>query len=374
MTIRELTLRQRIFAGLGAAFAVMGLVYATFWFTTYRYIETTDNAYIESDISVISPKVTGYLASVTVTDNAYVHRGDILATIDADDFRIARTQAAARLETQHSVIATIIEQIEAAKADAESADANVASAKAQADRAKADYARYTKLARQDFASRQKLESVHADMQSAEAALKAARANLHAARARISVLKAQKTEQESRLKQAAADLEQAEQNLSYTVIRAPIDGVLGNRHMEAGQLVQPGAQLASLVALPHVYVNANFKETQIENIRTGQSATIVADAYPGTEIKGIVESFSPASGQVFSLLPAENATGNFTKIVQRVPIRISVPDTNALKGHLRPGLSVTVSIDTRSGTMAAAESKSGVYGTAPEPALALARPR
>lgn len=374
MTIRELTFRQRIFTGLGGAFAVIGLVYATFWFATYRYIQTTDNAYIESDISVISPKVTGYLASVTATDNAYVHQGDILATIDADDFRIARMQADARLETRHSAIATIIEQIEAAKADAESADANVASASAQANRAKADYARYTKLTRQEFASRQKLESVHADMQSAEAALRAARANLHAARARISVLKAQKAEQESRLKQAAADLEQAERDLSYTVIRAPIDGVLGNKHMDVGQLVQPGAQLASLVALPHVYVNANFKETQIEDIRTGQTATIVADAYPGTEIKGVVESFSPASGQVFSLLPAENATGNFTKIVQRVPIRISVPDTNALKGYLRPGLSVTVSIDTRSGTAALAENKSGVYGTAPEPALALARPR
>ena len=363
--------RQRIFAGLGGLFALAAIVYTILWFTSFRYHESTDNAYVHADISVISPKVSGYLASVNVADNAYVHKGDVLATIEPRDFEIARAQATARLETQKSAIATIAEQIEAARADAESAEANVASADAQAMRARTDYRRYEKLARQDFASRQKLDSASAEMKSANASLAAARAKLHAANTQIAVLKAQKAQQEAKLKQVEADLEQAERNLAYTVIRAPVDGVVGNRHMDVGQLVQPGNQLASVVALPHVYVDANFKETQIEHMRVGQTATIVADAWPDTEIEGRIESFSPASGQIFSLLPAENATGNFTKIVQRVPVRIALPDDNKLAGYLRPGLSVTVTVDTRTGRTDRAAESNGVFGTAPQKPTALA---
>ena len=370
--------RQRIFAGLGGLFALAAIVYTILWFTSFRYYESTDNAYVHADISVISPKVSGYLASVDVTDNAYVHKGDVLATIEPRDFEIAKAEAEAQLETQKSAIATIAEQVEAARADAESAKANVASADAQALRARTDYRRYEKLARRDFASRQKLDSANADMKSADAALAAAKAKLHAATTQIAVLKAQKVQQEARLKQVQADLDQVNRNLAYTVIRAPVDGVIGNRHMDVGQLVQPGNQLASLVALPHVYVDANFKETQIENMKVGQTATIVADAWPDTEIKGTVESFSPASGQVFSLLPAENATGNFTKIVQRVPVRIALPDGNKLAGYLRPGLSVTVTVDTRTGDGSQAASATGnangVFGTAPEKHRALAESR
>jgi membrane fusion protein (multidrug efflux system) len=364
--------RQRIFMGLGAFFVLAGLLYAVFWFTHYRYIQTTDNAYVASDISVISPKVTGYLATVNITENAYVHKDDVLATIAPRDFEIALAQARAKLDSQKAAIATIGEQIGAAKAAADSARAAILSAEAQARRAKADYARYTTLARESFASRQKLESSHADTQSAAAALTSAQANAHSAEAQISVLQAQKVEAEAQAKQAESALDQAKRDLDYTVIRAPVDGVVGNKRMDIGQLVQPGAQLASLVALPHVYIEANFKETQIENIRVGQTAAIVSDAYPGTSIEGRVESFSPASGQVFSLLPAENATGNFTKVVQRVPLRIAVPDDNALKGLLRPGLSVSVAIDTRTGDMQSAKSTGGVFGTPRDPAKTLAR--
>jgi membrane fusion protein (multidrug efflux system) len=301
---------------------------------------------------------------VNVTENAYVHVGDVLATIAPRDFEIALAQAAARAESQKAAIATTVEQIAAAEANAASAEAAIASAQAQASRAKADYARYQKLAKESFASKQKLESTRADMQSADAALKSAQANFNSANAQVSVLRAQKAEAEAQQKQADANLDAAKRDLDYTVIHAPIDGVIGNKHMDVGQLVQPGAQLASLVALPHVYVEANFKETQIENIRVGQTAIIESDAFPGNEITGTVESFSPASGQVFSLLPAENATGNFTKVVQRVPVRIAVPDDNELKGRLRPGLSVYVSIDTRSGPdHESANATGGVYDTA-----------
>lgn len=364
--------RQKLFLGIGAVFLVAGLVYSALWYTHYRYIQTTDNAYITSDISVISPHVTGYLASVNITENAYVHKGDTLATIAPRDFEIALAQAEAKVGAQAAAIATTVEQVSAAEANAASAEAAIAAAQAQARRASMDYTRYQKLARANFASAQKLEAARADMQSADATLKSAKANFNSATAQVGVLNAQKAEAEAQLKQTDANLDQAKRDLDYTVIRAPIDGVVGNKHMDVGQLVQPGAQLASLVALPHVYVEANFKETQIGNIRVGQEATIVSDAFPDDEIHGTVESFSPASGQVFSLLPAENATGNFTKVVQRVPIRIAVPDDNALKGKLRPGLSVYVSIDTRSGDKADnANSTGGVYDTAaPAPKLAV----
>jgi membrane fusion protein (multidrug efflux system) len=363
--------RQRIFIGIGGFFLLAGLVYAVLWFTHYRHIQTTDNAYVESDISVISPKVTGYIATVNIVENAYVHKDDVLATIAPRDFEIALAQANAKLESQKAAIGTIVEQVAAAEATAESAKATIASADAQARRARADYARYTQLARESFASKQKLESSRADTQSAEATLKSATANFNSAEAQIAVLRAQKVEAEAQLLQASAAVDQAKRDLDYTVIRAPVDGVVGNKHMDIGQLVQPGAQLASLVALPHVYIEANFKETQIENMRVGQKATIVSDAYPGTEIEGSVESFSPASGQIFSLLPAENATGNFTKVVQRVPVRIAVPDENALKGLLRPGLSVYVSVDTRTGDKRSAADMGGVFGTPRAPAKALA---
>jgi len=354
--------RQKLFLGMGGFFLAAGLLYAILWFTHFRYFQSTDNAYVASDISVISPKVTGYLASVAVTENTYVHKGDVLAKIEPRDFEIALSQAQARVENEKAAIATTVEQIAAAQANADSSDAAVISAQAQAQRARADYARYQKLAKESFASKQKLDSSRAETQSADAALNAARANAASAKAQIAVLRAQKVEAEAQMKQADANLDQAQRDLDYTIIRAPVDGVIGNRHMDVGQLVQPGAQLASLVALPHVYIEANFKETQIEKIRIGQTATIVTDAYPGIEITGTVESFSPASGQIFSLLPAENATGNFTKVVQRVPLRIAVPDDNELSGRLRPGLSVTVTVDTRTGKPTAADTRpGGVYG-------------
>ncbi|MBI1260502.1 MAG: HlyD family efflux transporter periplasmic adaptor subunit [Rhizobiales bacterium] len=356
-------LKQRIFPILGGVFGILGLIYAVLWFTEYRYIQTTDNAYVSSDISVISPKVTGYLASVDIAENAYVHKGDVLAQIDPRDFEIALNQAKAKAAAQHAAITTYGEQVAAQIANAEKSKAEIAYAEAEAVRARADLARYTKLASANFASKQKLDQARADTQSANASLASARAAYVAAEAQVSVLRAQQAEAEKLAAQVDSEVEEAQRNLDYTVIRAPIDGVVGNKNLDTGQLVQPGQQLASLVALPHVYVEANFKETQIENMRVGQEATITTDAYPDVRIKGHIASFSPASGQVFSLLPAENATGNFTKVVQRIPLRIAIPDDNELKGLLRPGLSVTVSVNTRSRGDEQPAEHGGVYGAA-----------
>lgn len=360
---RNMIDKQRLFPIIGGVLALIALIYAILWFTKYRYIQTTDNAYVQSDISIISPKVTGYLASVAIVENAYVHKGDLLATIEQRDFEIALAQAKAKAAAQHASVKTYGEQIKAQIATADKAKAEIGSSQAEAQRTGADLTRYAALARDAYASRQKLEQARAAQSSANASLASAKAASIAADAQIDVLRAQMNQAEKLADQADAEVAAAQRNLDYTLIRAPVDGVIGNKHLDTGQLVSPGQQLASIVALPHVYVEANFKETQIENMRIGQTAIIHADAYPDVKIIGRVASFSPASGQIFSLLPAENATGNFTKVVQRVPLRISVPDDNELKGLLRPGLSVTVSVDTHSKGEEQPSLHDGVYGAA-----------
>jgi membrane fusion protein, multidrug efflux system len=213
----------------------------------------------------------------------------------------------------------------------------------------------------DFASRQRFEQAEADARKAEAALAKSRAAHAAEQNQLTVLQSQQREEEARLQQAQANLWLAKNDLDNTVIRAPISGVAGNRAGQVGQYVKPGTQLLALVPLPNVYVTANFKETQLTRMRPGQLAEVSVDAYPDQVLEGRIESFAPASGAQFSLLPPDNATGNFTKIVQRVPVRIALPSGGPLAGLLRPGLSVTVTIDTRSvegdGLVGAAQAKS-----------------
>src|SRR5216683_1880426 len=230
------------------------------------------------------------------------------------------------------------------------------STEAALHRAQLDYKRYTALVTSDFASRQRFETADADSRKAEAALGKTRAALVAEQSQLAVLGSQKREEEARLLQARAGLQLAKNDLDNTVIRAPVAGIAGNRAGRTGQYVKPGTQLLSLVPLPYIYVTANFKETQLTHMRPGQSAEISVDAYPDHPLEGRIESFAPASGAQFSLLPPDNATGNFTKIVQRVPVRIALPATGPLTGLLRPGLSVTVTVETR-------EAGDGVVGTA-----------
>jgi membrane fusion protein (multidrug efflux system) len=219
----------------------------------------------------------------------------------------------------------------------------------------------------DFASRQRFEQAEADARKAEAALAKSRAAFAAEQNQLAVLRSQQREEEAKLQQARANLQITQNDLDNTVIRAPMSGVAGNRAGQIGQYVKPGTQLLSLVPLPRVYVTANFKETQLTRMRLGQVAEVWVDAYPDLTLEGRIESFAPASGAQFSLLPPDNATGNFTKIVQRVPVRIALPANGPLAGLLRPGLSVTVSVDTREageGGIGTAHARSAV---APEPA-------
>ena len=344
---RKIARRLVLFTALAGALAFGGYE-GMKWWNTGRFLVSTDDAYVQADITILSAKVSGYVTSVAVANNQSVRAGDLIAKIDDGDYRLALQSAKDKLATQQSAIERIGKQIEAARASAAQAEAQIAAARAEAERAEADYARQQQLSRSDYTSRATLENAKAARDRAEANVKSAQAALLAARANVDVLAAQQAEGRRVAAELQTAVAKAERDLSFTEIRAPVDGVVGNKAVEVGTFVQPGARLAALVPLTSVHVDANFKETQLASLRPGQTVHIEVDAFPDTDIVGTVESVSPASGAVFSLLPPENATGNFTKIVQRVPVRVTVDRDVAQKGLLRPGLSVVVSVDTRTG--------------------------
>jgi len=335
---------------LGAAAAVVLAVggwYGEHYVTVGRYIVSTDDAYVHADTTTLAAKVSGYVSSVDAPDNSVVHAGDAIARIDDGDYRIALDAARDKVETQRATIVRIGEQIRAAQAQIEQAKAQLVSAQAAETRADSEYARQVALAQRDFASRQTLEQAQANRDQAAAGVQSARAAVDAALANVQVLRAQQQEAQRGLKELQTAEAKAERDLSFTVVRAPIDGVVGNRAVQAGDFVQTGTRLVSVVPLEDVYVDANFKETQLARLRPGQPVAVSVDALPDHDIKATVASVSPASGSMFSLLPPDNATGNFTKIVQRLPVRIRLPDDVKSKSLLRPGMSVVVNVDTRS---------------------------
>src|SRR5580700_2034103 len=327
-------MRKKIVAGLAVVVLALAGFGGWYWWEVLRFRQSTDDAYVQSDVTLISPKIEGYIKKVKIADNQAVVEGALLFIIDDRDF----------------------------KAKAAQAEAAVKSAEADLSRAQQDYKRYSALMTSDFASRQRFEQAEADARKAEAALAKSRAAHAAEQNQLTVLQSQQREEEARLQQARANLWLAKNDLDNTVIRAPISGVAGNRAGQVGLYVKPGTQLLSLVPLPYVYVTANFKETQLTRMRPGQLAEVSVDAYPDQVLQGRIESFAPGSGAQFSLLPPDNATGNFTKIVQRVPVRIALPASGPLTGLLRPGLSVTVTVETRGaaddeGLVGAAQAKS-----------------
>jgi membrane fusion protein (multidrug efflux system) len=339
--MRKLILRSGIALALLAA--ASGGYY---WWQQIRYFESTDNAYVEGDISVISPRIEGYVAQVAVADNQAVHAGDVLVIIEDSDFRARVAQVEAALAGAEASLVTIDSQIVYQDARIAEMIAAERSANAELTRARQEFERNKKLVASKIIGTQEMDDTTATKLKAEAEVSRISASLVAERAQKGVLEANRAESLAKVDEAAANLRLAENDLEKTVIRAPIDGVIGNRAVRIGQFVQPGSQLLSLVP-NDVHIVANFKETQIGDMQPGQAVQVTVDAFPDRPVIGIVDSFSPASGTEFSLLPAENATGNFTKIVQRVPVRIALKDSPALTGLLRPGLSVVVSVDTKS---------------------------
>ena len=349
---RRLNRKALAVAGLLAVLGVGGW-YANYWWTAGRYLVSTDDAYVGAKSTTLAAKVSGYVEAVLVEDNAHVREGDVIAKIDDGDYRLAVDSARGKVTTQQATIDRIGKQIDAQQAAIDQAKAQLASAQAGSARADADYARQQQLAARDYASKQALDAALAAKDQSRASVQGAQAAVEAAEANVQVLKAQQEEAARTLKELGTALAKAERDLSFTVIKAPMDGVIGNRAMQIGDYVQPGQRLASLVPLDAVYVDANFKETQLGKLRPGQPVKIAVDSLGGDKIDGTLVSVAPASGSVFSLLPPDNATGNFTKIVQRVPVRIQVPGELAGQRVLRPGMSVVVSVDTKPGAVASA---------------------
>ena len=334
-----------ILAGLGALAFLAAVWFAYDYITVGRFIVSTDDAYVGADMAIIAPKIPANVAEVPIVDNQAVKEGDVLLRLDDGDYRLAVDQAKAKLATQTAAITTFGAQIKAAEATAAQAKAQLDSAKATVLKTEADYTRTSALAARDYSTKASLDAAIAARDSARAQVKANEAAIDSANASITVLEAQRNEAERVAKELQVTVAKAERDLSFTVIRAPFNGVVGNKSVQVGDYVTPGKRLAAVVPLDKVYIDANLKETQLGPVTVGETANVRVDALDGAVLKGTVESVAPASGSQFSLLPPENATGNFTKIVQRVPVRIAIPAAEA-NGKLRPGLSVVVGIVTR----------------------------
>lgn len=338
--------RKTIFMGVGVLALLAAGYYGYSYFTVGRFLISTDDAYVGAYMSIISPKVSAFVKEVPVVDNQEVKTGQVLVNLDDGDYRLALEQAQSKLATQMAVIKTFEAQIRSAEATAAQARAQLDAAKANVIKTQADFERTDALTAKDYASKSSLDAAIAARDSATATVKANNAGILSADANVALLHAQRDQAEKTAKELQVAVDQAKRDLSFTTIYAPFDGVIGNRGgVQAGDYVTPGKRLMAVVPLDKVFVDANYKETQLPPIVAGQKATVWVDALDGEALKGTVESVSPASGSQFSLLPPENATGNFTKIVQRVPVRIAIPASEA-KGRLRPGLSVVVSVDTR----------------------------
>jgi membrane fusion protein (multidrug efflux system) len=333
-------------ASVAAIAIAAGSWYGAEWWTTGRFLVSTDDAYVRAHNTTLASKVSGYVASIPLNDNAQVHAGDIIATIDDGDYRLAADAAREKVATQQAAIDRFGQQILAQQSNIDQAKAQVLSVRAADKKNQLEFERQQALAARAYASHQALEQAEANRDQGTAAVQSAQSALDAASANLEVLKAQRQEAMRTLDELRTALAKAERDLSFTVIRAPVDGVFANRAVQTGDFVQTGQRVAALVPLDEVYVDANFKETQLGQLRPGQPVSINVDALPGHKIDGRVASLSPASGAVFSLLPPDNATGNFTKIVQRLPVRVEVPATVGSQQLLRPGMSVVVSVDTK----------------------------
>jgi membrane fusion protein (multidrug efflux system) len=332
-----------------ALLAVLGvaIVAGRQYWDVGRFVETTDDAYVQADSTIIAPRVSGYVEEVLVGDNQSVHAGEVLARIDDRDFRAALDEAIANVAAQNASVADLGAQIAAQDSAIKEADAQVSSASASLAFAQRNDTRRQKMAQVGYGSDEQADEASTDAKEKLATYQRLEAAAEGARQQRDVLNAQRQLALAQLAHAQAAQQQATLNLGYTAIVAPIDGTVAARSLREGQYVQAGTQLMAIVPLAQVYVVANFKETQLTNIKPGQPARIAIDTFPGDEINGKVDSIAPASGLEFSLLPPDNATGNFTKIVQRIPVKVVFAAHDPLLGKLRPGMSVDVSIDTRS---------------------------
>jgi membrane fusion protein (multidrug efflux system) len=337
--LKRTALGTLVVLGLAAA-AQYG---ADYW-RTGRFMVGTDDAYVQADNTLIAPRVSGYISEVDVTDNQVVKAGQVLAHIDDRDFQTALRGAIADRETAETEIRSIDAQLQLQASTIEQANLQVTSADAALRFAQEDHDRYDALSRSGAGTTQAAQQTQSLFIQRAAGLQQARAALVAARQQVEVLRAARAKAQAQLEHYRAAEQQARLNLGYTTITAPQDGSIGARSLRVGQYVQAGTQLMAVVPLDAVYIVANYKETQLTHVRPGQPVEVSVDTFPGAAIHGHVDSIAPATGLEFALLPPDNATGNFTKIVQRLPVKI-VLDRGAA-GLLRPGMSVEPVIDTK----------------------------
>jgi membrane fusion protein, multidrug efflux system len=337
--------RRFVLMGIIALLALAAAGYGVHYFLVGRFFVSTDDAYVRANNTMLGARVTGHIAAILPGDNTLVHKGDVILRIDDGDYKIAVDAASTKIATQEATIARIGRQVGAQQSAVEQAQANFVSAEAGLKRAGLDYDRQQALNNKGFASHATFEQSEAARDQGVAAVKAAQAAFDAARDNVEVTKAQQVEAQAQLAELKTTLAKAERDLDFTAVRAPVDGTFSNRLVNVGDFVAVGQRLGNVVPLDDVFIDANFKETQLKRIRPGQPVTISVDAYGMRKFKGVVDSIAPAAGSVFTLLPPDNATGNFTKIVQRLPVRLRVPKEVARQNLLRAGMSVYATVNT-----------------------------
>ena len=339
--------------------ATLGLARVTYiWWSVGRFIESTDDAYVGGDVTVIAPKVAGFISKLAVVDNQRVHVGDLLVKLDDRDYLAALAKANAAVAIQHAALTNLDASRHFQEAVVEQAQATIAAADAEIVRTRDDRVRFTRLLKDSAVSVQDSQKAEAEWKEAIAVGEKSRAGLVAAQRQLEVIDTQKQQVLAALEQAIAEWDLARLNVSYTELRAPIDAIVGNRSAQVGAYATTGSQLISLVPARGLWIDANFKESQLARIRPGSPATVKVDSIRGRVFRGRVLSVAPATGAQFSVLPPENATGNFTKIVQRVAVRIGLDDEGETFGQLRPGLSVIAKVNTLSPAHSGASERAG----------------
>jgi membrane fusion protein (multidrug efflux system) len=340
--------RKFVMMGVIGLLALAAAGYGTYFVLVGRFYVSTDDAYVRANNTTLGARVAGHVAAILPRDNSIVHTGDVMFKIDDGDYRIAVDAARSKIATQQATIDRIGRQVAAMESAVEQTRAQLNSADASLKRAGLDFERQQALSTKGFASRATFEVSEAGRDQGIAAVKSAQAAYDAARDNVEVTKAQQNEARAQLAELQTSLAKAERDLDFTSVRAPVDGTFSNRLVNTGDFIQAGQRLGNVVPLNDVFIDANYKETQLKRIRPGQPVTIKVDAYGQRKFAGVVDSISPAAGSVFTLLPPDNATGNFTKIVQRLPVRIRVPLDVARQNLLRAGMSVYATVDTREG--------------------------
>lgn len=366
------TSKKMLFRVSGLIILLAAIIFGYSEFRQLQRYETTDDAQVDGDVNPVIPKVGGYVKAIKFTDNQLVKEGDTLVVLDDADYKIRVAQAEAALQSAMASTGVIRSNVGVATATVQSsqisvqtardnvatAQANVAAAEARFRQAAKDFSRYERLLAEKTVPQQQFDAIQATRDAAEAQLKAAQAQLQTAQSQVKAAGSQTTVTNSQrqaageqisvaqatIKQRQADLDMAKLQLSYTVVRASASGVVSKRAVQVGQLVQPGQSLCAIVNDAAVWVTANFKETQLAHMEAGQPVDIDVDAFDGAKVMGRVGSFAGATGSKFSLLPPDNATGNYVKVVQRIPVRIQLDKNSPLVAKLRPGMSVNVAVD------------------------------